>query len=50
MNSIKIPNNKPRNFVAKDLFNAKYRMRVVNSKKKYNRQQEKSSIQREVYG
>ena len=33
--------NKPRNLVAKDLFTPKYRMKVVESKKLYNRQEGK---------
>jgi hypothetical protein len=40
---------KRRNPVAKDLRSPKYRMRVVNSKKQYNRQTEKSSTKRELY-
>ena len=49
MISVKIPNKKPRNFVAKDLFTPKYKLRVVKSKKKYSRQLNKSSIRKEVY-
>lgn len=45
-----VPTSKPRNFVAKDLLTAKYKMRVVNNKKKYNRQQQKSCLQKEMYG
>jgi hypothetical protein len=45
-----VPIRKPRNFVAKDLLSAKYKMRVVISKKKYKRQQQKSSLQKEMYG
>ena len=49
MISVKIPNKKPRNFVAKDLFTPKYKLRVVKSKKKYSRQLDKSSMRKEVY-
>jgi len=49
MNSIKISNNKPRNFVAKDLLSAKYRMRVAQNKKKYDRLRDKSSLRKEFY-
>jgi hypothetical protein len=38
---LKIESSKPRNLVAKDLRTPKYRLRVVNSKKLYNRQSEK---------
>jgi hypothetical protein len=41
MNTIKIKTGKPRNFVAMDLRTPKYRMKVENSKKSYNRQSEK---------
>ena len=41
MNKIKLKDVKPRNLVAKDLLTPKYRMRVVKSKKAYNRQSEK---------
>lgn len=37
---------KPRNFVAKDLRTAKYKMQVVKSKKSYNRQSEKIKAKR----
>jgi hypothetical protein len=50
MITVKILNKKPSNFVAKDLLSPKYKMRVAVSKKKYNRQQQKSSLQKEVYG
>jgi hypothetical protein len=49
MNSIKIVCNKPRNFVAKDLLSAKYRMRVAQNKKKYNRLRDLSSLRKEFY-
>lgn len=39
---------KPRNLVAKDLRSPKYRMRVVQSKKNYKRQDEKQYIKREL--
>jgi hypothetical protein len=38
---LKIKTGKPRNFVAMDLRTPKYRMKVVKSKKLYNRQSEK---------
>jgi len=38
---LKIKTGKPRNFVAMDLRTPKYRMKVENSKKSYNRQSEK---------
>ena len=38
---LKIKTGKPRNFVAMDLRTPKYRMKVENSKKLYNRQSEK---------
>ena len=38
---LKIKTSKPRNFVAMDLRTPKYRMKVVKSKKSYNRQSEK---------
>lgn len=38
---LKIKTGKPRNFVAMDLRTPKYRMKVAQSKKKYNRQSEK---------
>jgi len=41
MNKLKIKTGKPRNLVAKDLRTPKYRMKVENSKKLYNRQSEK---------
>lgn len=40
-NILKIKTGKPRNFVAMDLRTPKYRMKVENSKKMYNRQSEK---------
>jgi hypothetical protein len=48
MNSIKMC-NKPRNFVAKDLLSVKYRMRVAQNKKKYDRTRDKSSLRKERY-
>lgn len=39
---LKIKASKPRNFVAMDLRTPKYRMKVVKSKKSYNRQSEKN--------
>lgn len=41
LNKLVIENKKPRNLVAKDLLTPKYRLRVVQSKKAYNRQSEK---------
>jgi hypothetical protein len=38
---LKIKTGKPRNFVAMDLRTPKYRMKVAQSKKLYNRQSEK---------
>ena len=44
-------NNKPRNLIAKDLRTPKYRLRVVQSEKIYNRQSEKQAVKRELaYG
>ena len=40
---------KPRNFLINDLFTPKYKLRVVKSKKKYDRQLDKSSLRKEVY-
>lgn len=39
---------KPRDLIAKDLLTPKYRMRVVNSKKSYNRQSLKQTLKREL--
>jgi hypothetical protein len=39
---------KPRNLIAKDLRSPKYRIRVVNSKKSYNRKNEKQQLMREL--
>ena len=42
---------KPRNLVAKDLRTPKYRLRVVQSEKIYNRQSEKKAVKQELaYG
>jgi len=49
MNSIKIKCSKPRNFVARDLLSVKYRMRVAQNKKKYDRTRDKSSLRKEFY-
>jgi hypothetical protein len=38
----------PKNYVAKDLRTPKYRMRVVDSKVKYDRKSEKTIIQKEL--
>lgn len=46
----KLKTLKPRNFIAKDLLTPKYHMRIVESKKKYNRKIEKSLIVKELYG
>ena len=40
---------KPRNLIAKDLFTPKYRMRVVENKKKVNRQKNKILLRKELY-
>ena len=48
MNKLK-KNLKPRNFLIKDLFTPKYKLRVAKSKKKWNRQLDKSSLRKEVY-
>jgi len=40
---------KPRNLIAKDLRTPKYRIRVVESKKNYNRQEEKLAYKKEIY-
>lgn len=40
---------KPRNLIAKDLFTPKYKMRVVVSKKMYNRQLEKRITRENLY-
>lgn len=47
---VKLPLLKPRDLIAKDLLTPKYRMRVVNSKKAYNRQSEKKLAKRGEYG
>lgn len=48
---MKLPKSKPRNLVAKDLRTPKYRMRVVESTKIYNRQSEKKAVKQELsYG
>lgn len=39
---------KPRDLIAKDLLTPKYRMRIVKSKKSYNRQSLKQYLQREM--
>ena len=41
---------KPRNLIAKDLRTSKYRQRVVQSVKKYNRKNDKQSFAKELYG
>jgi len=40
---------KHRNLIAKDLFTPKYRMRVVENKKKVNRQNDKILLRKELY-
>ena len=40
---------KHRNLIAKDLFTPKYRMRVVENKKKINRQNDKILLRKELY-
>lgn len=48
---IKVPVSKPRDLIAKDLLTPKYRMRVVKSKKAYNRQSEKLLTKKDkLYG
>jgi hypothetical protein len=42
-------NTKPRNLIAKDLRTPKYRQRVVQSAKRYNRKNEKQSFAKELY-
>lgn len=39
---------KPRDLIAKDLLTPKYRMRVVNNKKSYNRQMLKQTLKQEM--
>ena len=39
---------KPRNYLITDLMSSKYRMRVVDSKKDYNRQVEKQKYKKEL--
>jgi len=48
---MKILKNKlvPKNYVAKDLRTSKYRMRVVESKVKYDRKSDKTIIQKELF-
>lgn len=41
-------NSKPHNFVAKDLRTTKYRMRVVQSDKNYNRHALKAELKKEI--
>ncbi len=45
---MKLPKSKPRNLVAKDLRTPKYRLRVEESVKIYNRQSEKKAVKREL--
>jgi hypothetical protein len=45
---MKIESLKPRNYVAKDLFTPKYKIRTVSSKKNYNRNLEKQKLRKEV--
>ena len=48
---MKLPKSKPRNLIAKDLRTPKYRLRVAESEKIYNRQSEKLATKRELaYG
>jgi hypothetical protein len=46
---IKIEIKKPRNLIAKDLRTPKYRQRVVESRKRYNRKVDKQSFTKELY-
>lgn len=39
---------KPRNYVAKDLFSPKYKLRTVSSKKSYNRNLEKHRLRKDL--
>lgn len=44
-----IEKSKPRNYTVAELRSPKYRMRVANSKKAYNRQVEKNLYKKELY-
>ena len=48
-NCISLRISKPRNLIAKDLRTPKYRIRVAESKKNYNRQVEKLAYKKEIY-
>jgi hypothetical protein len=48
MNTLEFKSLKPRNLIAKDLRSPKYRIRVVNSKKSYNRKNEKQQLMKEL--
>lgn len=51
MEKILLQIKKPRNTIAKDLRSPKYRMRVEICKKRYNRNEDKNSLRKElVYG
>jgi hypothetical protein len=51
MLKVKIQKVKPRNLVAMDLRTSKYRMRVVQSEKMYQRTKQKQELRKElVYG
>lgn len=51
MKTLKMETLKPRNLIAKDLRSPKYRMRVAICKKRYNRNDQKTNIKKELaYG
>ena len=51
MEKIVLQVKKPRDMIAKDLHSPKYRMRVVACKKRYDRNEQKKSLQKDlVYG
>lgn len=51
MITIKLKQVKPRNLITRDLHTSKYRMRVVESKKSYNRHVENQQLKKELtYG
>jgi hypothetical protein len=46
---MKLEFKRPRDYVAKDLRTAKYRMRVVSSELIYNRNKEKRKLEKELF-
>lgn len=48
MDKIVLQVKKPRNMIAKDLRSPKYRMRVAVCKKRYNRNENKNSLRKEL--